>query len=104
MVRYLIRRFLWACMLFFVITIVTFVIFFMIPVNPAKQACGQRATPTCIKNTTKTLGLDRPIYIQYLKFIDKLVIHHDLGRSFVTRQSVNETVLAAAPVTASLVF
>jgi peptide/nickel transport system permease protein len=104
MFRYLIRRFLWACVLFFVITIVTFVIFFMIPVNPAKQACGQRATPTCIKNTTKTLGLDRPVYIQYGKFLNKLVIHHDLGRSFVTRQSVNTTVLNAAPVTASLVF
>jgi peptide/nickel transport system permease protein len=104
MLRYLIRRLLWAAVLFFVITIVTFVIFFMIPVNPAKQACGQRATPTCIKNTTKTLGLNRPVYIQYLKFVDKLVVHHDLGRSFVTRQSVNTTVLNAAPVTASLVF
>jgi peptide/nickel transport system permease protein len=104
MFRYLIRRLLWAGVLFFVITIVTFVIFFMIPVNPAKQACGQRATPTCIKNTTKTLGLDRPVYIQYLKFVNKLVIHHNLGRSFVTRQSVNTTVLNAAPVTASLVF
>jgi peptide/nickel transport system permease protein len=104
MFRYLIRRVLWACMLFLVITMVTFVIFFMIPVNPAKQACGQRATPTCIKNTTKTLGLDRPIHIQYLKFMDRLVIHHNLGKSFVTRQSVNTLVLNAAPVTASLVF
>jgi peptide/nickel transport system permease protein len=104
MFRYLIRRLLWAGVLFFVITVVTFVIFFMIPVNPAKQACGQRATETCIKNTTKTLGLNRPVYIQYFRFVNKLVVHHDLGRSFVTRQSVNTTVLNAAPVTASLVF
>ena len=104
MIRYLIRRLLWACALFVVITIVTFVIFFMIPVNPAKQACGQRATPTCIKNTTHTLGLDRPVSIQYLKFMDRLVLHQNLGRSFVTRQSVNKTVLNAAPVSASLVF
>src|SRR5712691_12204381 len=104
MIRYLIRRLLWACALFVVITIVTFVIFFMIPVNPAKQACGQRATPTCIRNTTHTLGLDRPVSIQYLKFMDGLVLHQNLGRSFVTRQSVNKTVLNAAPVSASLVF
>src|SRR2546425_269328 len=104
MLRYLIRRLLWACALFVVITIVTFVIFFMIPVNPAKQACGQRATPTCIRNTTRTLGLDRPVSIQYLKFMDRLVLHLNLGRSFVTRQSVNKTVLNAAPVSASLVF
>jgi ABC-type dipeptide/oligopeptide/nickel transport systems, permease components len=104
MLRYLIRRILWAMVLFLVITIVTYVIFFIIPVNPAKLACGQRATETCIKNAQHTLGLDRPIYVQYLKFMDRLVIHHNLGKSFVTRQSVNKTVLAAAPVTASLVF
>jgi peptide/nickel transport system permease protein len=104
MLRYLIRRLLWAMVLFLVITIVTYVIFFIIPVNPAKLACGQRATDTCIKNAQHTLGLDRPIYVQYLKFMDRLVIHHNLGKSFVTRQSVNKTVLAAAPVTASLVF
>lgn len=104
MLRYLIRRILWAMVLFLVITIVTYVIFFIIPVNPAKLACGQRATDTCIKNAQHTLGLDRPIYVQYAKFMDRLVIHHNLGKSFVTRQSVNKTVLAAAPVTASLVF
>jgi peptide/nickel transport system permease protein len=104
MFRYLIRRLLWACMLFLVITVVTFVIFFMIPVNPAQQACGQRATPTCIKLATDRLGLDKPIYVQYLKFMDRVVIHQDLGKSFVTRRSVNTLVLDAAPVTATLVF
>jgi peptide/nickel transport system permease protein len=104
MLRYLIRRVLWAMVLFFVITIVTYVIFFIIPTNPAKLACGQRATETCIKNAQHTLGLDRPVYVQYGRFAWKLVYHHDLGKSFVNRQSVNKQVLAAAPVTASLVF
>ncbi|MHB8643409.1 MAG: ABC transporter permease [Gaiellaceae bacterium] len=104
MIRYLIRRLLWAAMLFIVITIVTYVIFFIIPTNPAKLACGQRATETCIKNARITLGLNKPIYVQYGHFLWKLVWHHDLGRSFFTRQRVNTTVLNAAPVTASLVF
>jgi peptide/nickel transport system permease protein len=104
MIRYLIRRLLWAAMLFVVITIVTYVIFFIIPTNPAKLACGQRATETCIKNARVTLGLNKPIYIQYAHFIWKLVGHQDLGRSFFTRQPVNKTVMNAAPVTASLVF
>jgi peptide/nickel transport system permease protein len=104
MLRYFIRRVLWAMVLFFVITVVTYVIFFIIPADPAKLACGQRATETCIKHAQHTLGLDRPIYVQYGRFLWKLVYHHDLGKSFVTRQSVNKTVIAAAPVTASLVF
>ena len=104
MFRYLIRRLLWAAVLFVVITIVTYVIFFIIPANPAKLACGQRATQDCIDRAEHTLGLDRPLYIQYAKFLSRLVIHQDLGKSFVTRRSVNGIVGNAAPVTASLVF
>jgi peptide/nickel transport system permease protein len=100
MFRYLIRRILWACVLFVVITMVTYII----PTNPAKQACGQRATETCIKQAEKTLGVDKPVLIQYWIFLKKLVIHQDLGRSFLRRQSVNKIVVDAAPVSASLVF
>ena len=104
MLRYLVRRLLWACVLFLVVTCVTFVIFFIIPVDPARQACGQRATETCIKLARHTLGLDRPLAVQYGRFLWNLVGHHSLGTSFVTRQSVDHIVLNAAPVTASLVF
>ncbi|MHB8643258.1 MAG: ABC transporter permease [Gaiellaceae bacterium] len=104
MLRYLVRRVLWACLLFVVITMVTYVIFFIIPADPAKLACGQRATPTCIRLARHSLGLDRPVFVQYARFLWKLVYHHDLGRSYLNRQSVNKTVLNAAPVTASLVF
>jgi peptide/nickel transport system permease protein len=104
MFRYLVRRLLWAAVLFLVVTVVTYVIFFLIPVNPAQQACGQRATPQCIAVATEHLGLDRPVYYQYGKFLYRLVVHFDLGRSFQNRQEVREIVLDAAPTTASLVF
>src|SRR5918911_3495440 len=104
MARYLIRRLVWAAALFIAVTAVTYVIFFIIPADPARLACGQRATPECIKRAAHFLGTDRPIYIQYLKFMNRLVIHHSLGRSFTNRQSVNHVVGQAAPVTASLVF
>jgi peptide/nickel transport system permease protein len=103
-IQYLIRRVLWACVLFVAITIVAYVIFFVIPVNPAKLACGQRASEACIKNAQNTLGLDKPVYEQYGRFLWKLVVHQDLGKSYTNRQSVNQTVINAAPVTASLVI
>jgi peptide/nickel transport system permease protein len=104
MLRYLIRRVLWAAVLFVVVTMVTYVIFFIIPADPAKLACGQRATQSCIKLARHSMGLDKPVYAQYGRFLWKLVYHHDLGRSYVDRQSVNATVARAAPVTASLVL
>jgi peptide/nickel transport system permease protein len=100
--RYLARRFTWAVAMFLVITVVTYVIFFIVPVDPAKQACGQRATPTCIRNAKVYLGLDKPIHHQYARFLKRLVVDQDLGRSFVDRQSVNKTIMQAAPVTASI--
>jgi peptide/nickel transport system permease protein len=103
-IQYLVRRLLWACVLFVAITLVTFVIFFVIPADPARQACGQRATADCITRARHFLGVDRPVLVQYVRFLDRLVVHQSLGRSFTNRQDVTHQVLQAAPVTASLVF
>src|SRR4051794_10798623 len=104
MFRYLIRRILWAVVLFIAVTMVTYVIFFIIPADPARQACGQRATQDCIDRAAKFLGTNRPVYVQYGKFLDRLVVHQNLGRSFTNRQSVNHVIAEAAPVTASLIL
>jgi peptide/nickel transport system permease protein len=48
-------------------------------------------------------GLNRPVPVQYAKFLERLVVHQSLGRSFATRREVNDIVADAAPVTASLV-
>jgi peptide/nickel transport system permease protein len=103
--RYLVRRTLWAILLFIVITFVTFVIFFVGPNNPARAVCGgEQAKRECLVRATAKLGLDQPMPVQYWKFVKQLVIHQDLGESFATSQSVNQRIKEAAPVTASLVF
>jgi peptide/nickel transport system permease protein len=104
MTRYLIRRLLWAVVLFVAVTIVTYLIFFIIPADPARLACGQRATPQCIEGARHFLGLDKPVPVQYAYFLKRLVLHHSLGRSFTNRQDVTHTVIDSAPVTASVVF
>jgi peptide/nickel transport system permease protein len=45
MARSLARRLLWAVMLFLAVTLVTYVIFLVIPANPAALAAGKTATP-----------------------------------------------------------
>jgi peptide/nickel transport system permease protein len=102
--RYLIRRLLWACVLFIAVTFVTDAIFVLVPANPARLAAGQSATPERVEEVKHYLGLDRPFYIQYGKFLKRLVFEGSLGHSFLTRRSVNEEILRAAPITASLVF
>jgi peptide/nickel transport system permease protein len=104
MFRYLIRRFLWAWVLFLAVTLVTYVIFFLVPASPARLAAGQTATPERVAEVEKFLGLDQPVYVQYWRFLKRLVIDRSLGESFINRQSVNGEILRAAPITASLVF
>src|SRR3979409_2049854 len=64
---------MWAMVLFVAVTIVTYVIFYAIPADPARLACGQRATAECIKRAAHYLGTDRPLYVQYGKFFGRLM-------------------------------
>jgi peptide/nickel transport system permease protein len=114
MIQYLIRRVIWAIALMLVVTMIGFVLFYLIPSDPAKQACGRACTQAEIAKVAHYLGTDRPWYIQYLKFLGRLMpisfsggVHlktPSLGKSFVSNQTVNTIVANAAPVTASLVF
>ena len=104
MFQYLIRRILWAIVLFIAVTLVTYVIFFITPSDPARLAAGQGATPADVQKVAERLHLDEPVYEQYGRFLWELVGHQSLGTSFVNRQDVNDIVIRSAPVTASLVF
>jgi peptide/nickel transport system permease protein len=104
MIRYIIRRLLWAVVLFVAVTIVTYIIFFIIPADPARAVAGRNPTPAMIQNARHYLGIDKPVYVQYYRFLKRLVVEQNLGRSFMNRESVNSEVGKAAPVTASLVF
>jgi len=104
MTQFLIRRIFWALFLFLVATIITYLIFWVIPADPAALAAGKSATPADVARVSHYLHLDEPIWRQYLRFLWNLVGHQSLGNSFVTRQSVNHIIGQDAPVTASLVF
>src|SRR5436309_11674514 len=118
MLRYLIRRILWAIVLF-VVTLVTYVIFFLVPNDLAAKVAGQGSSQEQRARAIHHLGLDRPVYVQYGKFMWRLIkpvpVHigsvpvfvrpnGNLGYSYVRASSVNSLVKSAAPVTGSLVF
>jgi peptide/nickel transport system permease protein len=102
--RFLLRRTFWAIFLFLAATVITYVIFFLIPADPAQLACGRACTPADVHRVRHFLHLDEPVWRQYIRFLWNLVGHHSLGRSFLNRQSVNSLIVQDAPVTASLVL
>ena len=101
MTGYLLRRLLWVFPLLVGVSLATFVIFFLIPANPAELVAGKSATPEMIRNIEHRLGLDQPWYVQYWLFLNKAV-RGDLGFSYITQQRVTPTLLTAFPVTLSL--
>jgi peptide/nickel transport system permease protein len=104
MTQFLIRRIFWAIFLFLVATIITYLIFWVIPSDPAALAAGKSATPADVAGVRHFLHLDEPIWKQYLRFVWQLVRHGSLGQSFVNREPVRTIISKDAPVTASLVF
>lgn len=104
MYRYIVRRLLWAVVLFIAVTMITYFIFFIVPADPAVLAAGRSARPADVARVRHYLGLDHSVPYQYGLFLKRLVIDQSLGRSFVNRRQVNTMVGEAAPVTASLVI
>ena len=62
MIRYIIRRLLWAVVLFISVTLATYLIFYIIPVDPARLAAGKAASPHDVQVVAHRLYLDKPIW------------------------------------------
>lgn len=120
MVAYVIRRLFSAVATLFVVTLVTFGIFFMIPKltgsDPAALYTGKLADERAIEGIRLKLGLDQPLWIQYGRFLKGLLVGRDynngpdithcaapcFGYSFKTDQAVWPLLLDRLPTTLGL--
>jgi peptide/nickel transport system permease protein len=101
MVTYVIRRLIQLVIVLIGVTVITFVIMFTIPGDPAQQLAGKNATPERIATIRTQLGLDRPVYVQYYKFVGRLV-RGDLGESYQLQKPVLQMIRENAPNTIQL--
>jgi len=103
MAAYVLRRLLWTVVLLAVVSFVTFVVFVQMPsADPALLRAGRNPTPEVVAAIREQFGLDQPWYVQYLKYLQQLVLHHDLGYSYQSNVSVGSEIVARLPVTLSL--
>ena len=103
MVAFIIRRLLWMVVLLLVISALTFLIFYELPsADPALLRAGRQPTPELVASIRQTLGLDDPVYVQYAKYLEKLVFHFDFGYSYQNNVSVREQIFDRIPATLSL--
>lgn len=105
MISFVLRRLLSTIGILFALSVLVFLIFFAIPgIDPARQLAGRNPTPATLTAVRQTFGLDRPLPVQYWRMMDHLLIRRDL-QSYTNRGvKVVPELVAAAPVTLSLVL
>jgi len=101
MLRFVIYRTISALPVLIVVSLVCFLIMWIVPGDVAAEIAGADATPQQIATIRLNLGLDRPLIERAADWYWNL-LHGDLGRSYLLNRSVTEAVLERLPVTLSL--
>src|SRR6185312_10777847 len=92
MVAFLIKRLLATIPTILLVTIAVFLILRLTPGGPAVAMLGDQASPEAVAALNHKLGLDKPLYIQYLRWLGN-ALHGDLGRSAFGNQPVTELIV-----------
>jgi peptide/nickel transport system permease protein len=116
--RYVVRRLLWTILVVLIVTLLTFVIFYVMPPgNPAVRFAGKQPTPELIAEVEHNLGLDKSLPEQYGLFLKRLFTGDGdscpagisgcgwpgLGVSYDSRTAVREEMIERTPRTLSLI-
>jgi peptide/nickel transport system permease protein len=80
------------------VSIITFLLAFAVPGDPAKSIAGTHATPEVLQRIRTELGLDQPIFVQYGKYVWAL-LHGSMGYSYETQLPVTTAILQRFPAT-----
>jgi len=95
---YIVRRLLQSLLILFGITVVTFILLYLLPADPVRQIAGRSATAATVESIRHQLGLDLPLYQQYGRYLWGL-LHGDLGRSYLQKTDVATLIWSRLPAT-----
>src|SRR5438067_7198202 len=103
MTQYIIRRLLQMIPITLGILTLVFSLIHLIPGDPAAAIAGEGARPEDIISVRKALGLDQPLWTQYVSYLSH-VVRGDFGRSFQTNELVSKQIRERYPATIQLAF
>src|SRR3989442_14714778 len=101
MTWYLLKRLLLVVPTLFGVTVITFTLTYLLPGNPALVKAGPLATPEHIAEMERRMGLDRPVVVQYWRYVSG-VVRGDLGESAATGRPVMQDLWQRVPATLEL--
>lgn len=101
MTTYVLRRLLLMVPVAFLVTVGVFMLIHLSPGDPALVLLGEDRTPQAVAAIHQQLGLDKPLYVQYVIWVNH-ILHGDWGRSITTHESVAGAILDRLPATLEL--
>lgn len=101
MLAYLFKRLLGAAGVLLGVSVVTFLLLYLLPADPARMVAGRSATPETVARIRTELGLDRPLPLRYLTYVEG-VLQGDMGRSYVQKTDVSRLIAARLVPTVQL--
>ena len=96
--RFLLKRTAQALFILWGVTVVTFILSYLIPADPVRMIAGRSATAETVASIRQQLGLDQPLPVQYVRYLGRL-LQGDLGRSYVQKSNVSELIASRLPAT-----
>ena len=108
MLVYTVRRILILIPLLFIISIITFVLIQLPPGDYLTlyimqlEAAGTTVAEEEVEMLKRVHGLDKPMHVQYLIWLRRILIYHDFGRSFQFQQPVSELLAERVPLTVAV--
>lgn len=102
MLRFIVYRLINGLIVVWLISVGVFALFFVVPSNVARTLAGRQATPETIALIEQRLGLDQPIWKQYLNFLGN-ALRGDLGYDYYYQVPVTTIIGQALPITLSVV-
>jgi peptide/nickel transport system permease protein len=103
MTTYILRRVLSSIPVLFGILFVTFALARLLPGDPCRAVLGERATDKVCNEFMHRHGLDRPIAVQFVVYMDEIV-HGNFGVSFRYSETVGQLLVERLPTTIELTF
>ena len=101
MTRFLIRRVLLTIPVLIGVATLVFSLIHLVPGDPVQAMLGESASPQDVAQLRTKLGLDRPLYEQYISFA-RGIVHGDLGTSLRTSRPVTTVIVERMPATLEL--
>jgi len=103
MAKYILKRLGQSLIVVFIVTIMVFGLMHLLPGDPIQIYLGETATKESVAYYTQLFGLDKPLYIQYLKWIEGL-LHGEMGKSITYSMSVQDLLFKRVACTVSITF